>query len=211
MELQIRNISKTYANGVLGSNRSFGKLRAGPCTPRSHSRRASGRDPDPPSPGALRRMLEQHRREDAPLATTLDLVRELQAVTPDAFQYLLHDLFEVNTFWALATDQVTAAQTEDGNWQVTLDVQARKVVADEAGVETEAPMNEPVQIGVFAPAAEGEGLGEPLYVQMHRIRAGEQTITVTVPSEPAHAGVDPYHLLIDLEMEDNIEAVQIER
>jgi hypothetical protein len=26
------------------------------------------------------------------------LSRELQAVTPDSLQYLLHDLFEVNTF-----------------------------------------------------------------------------------------------------------------
>jgi len=30
---------------------------------------------------------------------------------------------------------------------------------------------------------------------MHRIRSGDQTITVTVPREPALAGIDPYHLL----------------
>ena len=34
---------------------------------------------------------------------------------------------------------------------------------------------------------------------MHRIRSTEQTITVTVPRKPAHAGIDPYHLLIELE------------
>src|SRR4030095_8981115 len=33
------------------------------------------------------------------LATTLDMYRELQAVTPDSLKPLLHDLFEVNTFW----------------------------------------------------------------------------------------------------------------
>jgi hypothetical protein len=31
-------------------------------------------------------------------------------------------------------------RTEAGTWQVTLDVRARKVVVDEAGVETELPM-----------------------------------------------------------------------
>ena len=43
-------------------------------------------------------------------------------------------------------------------------------------------------------------------MQLHRIRSGEQTITVTVPREPVLAGIDPYHLL-DWEDadDDNIE------
>ena len=53
--------------------------------------------------GALRRLIEKHDAAEAPLATTLDLYRELQAVTPDSLKYLLHDLFEVNTFWELET------------------------------------------------------------------------------------------------------------
>ncbi len=74
---------------------------------------------------------------------------------------------------------------------MTLDVRARKVVVDSAGVETELPMNDWVEIGVFAPAGEGEESGRPLYVQMHRIRSGEQTVTVTVPRKPARTGIDP--------------------
>jgi hypothetical protein len=163
--------------------------------------------------GALRSLLEDHLPAEAPLATTLDLYRELQAVTPDSLQYLLHDLFEVNTYWELVTERATSEQTGEGAWQVTLDVRARKAVADEAGVETEVPMDECVQIGVFGPAREGdEELSAPLYVQMHRVRSGEQTITVTVPGEPVLAGIDPYHLLdlIELENDNNIEAVRVE-
>ena len=92
---------------------------------------------------------------------------------------------------------------------MTLDVRARKVVVDSAGVETEVPMDDWVEIGVFAPAEKGEELGEPLYLQKHRIRSGEQTITVTVPSKPARAGIDPYHLLIDVKTDDNVEEVKI--
>ena len=36
--------------------------------------------------GALRRLIEKHDSAGAPLATTLDLYRELQAVTPDSLQ-----------------------------------------------------------------------------------------------------------------------------
>jgi ABC-2 type transport system permease protein len=151
--------------------------------------------------GALRRLVETHG-SGAPLVTTLDLYRELQKVTPESLQYLLHDLFEKNTFWELETDRATARQTDAGDWRVTLDVRARKVVVDEAGVATEVPMDDLLEVGVFHE-------GEP-YLQKHRIRSGKQTVTVTVPQKPARAGIDPRHLLSDLgETDDNIKAVKI--
>lgn len=159
---------------------------------------------------ALRRLLEKHGAGVVPLPTSLELYRELQAVMPDAHQYLLHDFFETNTFWELETKQAVATkQTESGNWQVTLDVRARKFMVDETGVETEMPMNDWVQVGVFAPTEDDTKPGEPLYLQMHRQVSGQQTITVTVPKKPAHAGIDPFHLLIDLKTNDNIEKVKL--
>jgi hypothetical protein len=158
---------------------------------------------------ALRRLLEQHRRPEAPLATTLDLYRELRAVTPDSLGYLLHDLFEVNTYWELKTERATARQTRGGAWQVSLEVQARKSVADSAGVERAVPVDDWVEVGVYAPAG-GRGPRAPLYLRKHRIRAGRQTITVTVPTRPARAGLDPNYLLIDLKTEDNVGEVNID-
>ena len=162
---------------------------------------------------ALRRLYEQHEPDDAPLATTLDLYRELQAVTPDSMRYLLRELFEVNVFWQLRADRVRARRLPSGDWQVTLDVHARKLLVDSAGVETELPMDEGVQVGVFAAGREvGVELDAPLHLAMHRIRSGRQTISVTVPERPLLAGIDPMHLLDweENEDDDNIEAVEIE-
>jgi len=132
----------------------------------------------------------------------MDLYRELQAVTPDSLQYLLHDLFEKNTYWQLTTNRAMAQQTKAGAWQVTLDVRARKVVVDEAGIETEVPMDDWIEVGVFY-------AGEP-YLQKRRIRSGTQTVTVTVPQKPVRAGIDPRHLLSDIgETDDNIKVVKI--
>jgi ABC-2 type transport system permease protein len=156
----------------------------------------------------LRRLREAHPSAEPPLPTTLDLYRELQAVTPDSLRYLLHDLLAANTLWELETVRAVAEEIEAGAWQVTLDVRARKVVVDTADAETDMPMDDWVQIGVFAPAQEGEESGGPLYLQMHRVRAGEQTITVTVPREPARAGIDPHYLLIDLATDDNVAEVR---
>jgi ABC-2 type transport system permease protein len=158
--------------------------------------------------GALRSLVEKKSAAGS-LATTLDLYRELQAVTPDSLKPLLHGLFEVNTFWTFDTTQATAMRTPSGAWRVTFQVEVHKVVADSAGRETEMPMTEPVEIGIFAAAQPGEILGRPLYVQKHRVRPGTQTITITVPQRPARGGIDPYNLL-DWEEGDNIEPIEVE-
>ncbi len=156
---------------------------------------------------ALRRLLERHRADGAPLATTRDLYRALQEAAPEPARRLLYDLFEVNTFWALDARRATTRRTGTGSWEVSIDVRARKTVADIAGTETPVAMDEPIQVGVFGAAREGhDELSEPLHVQMHRIRSGTQTITVVVSREPVLAGIDPFHLLdvVERDNDDNL-------
>ncbi len=151
---------------------------------------------------ALRSLLARHGAGTPPLPTSLDLYREMRAVAPDSLHGLLADLFETNTYWELATRQATAERDGTGAWRVTLDVRAGKLVVDTASARTAPPMDDLVEIGVFAAGTEGAP-GEPLYLRLHRIRSGEQRITVTVPREPATAGIDPRHLLIDVRPGDN--------
>ncbi|HEX7153610.1 MAG TPA: M1 family aminopeptidase [Thermoanaerobaculia bacterium] len=147
---------------------------------------------------ALRRLLAAHSRPEQPLALSTDLLHELRQVTPASLHSLLGDLFERNTFWELKTNKATARPAANGQWQVSLDVVARKVVVDAEGKETEVAMQDLIEVGVFA------GENEPLYRAMHRIRTGPQTITVTVPRKPGRAGIDPRHLLIDVQPDDNM-------
>ncbi len=151
---------------------------------------------------ALRRLLAKYRDSGPPYPTALDLVRELRAVTPDSLQYLITDLFETVTLWDVKTVRADVARTHDGQYEATLDIVAKKLRADGAGRETETPMEDFVEIGVFGPA--GGGLDEPYSVQRHRIRSGRQTIRVTVPREPARVGIDPFRKLIERDRDDNV-------
>lgn len=151
--------------------------------------------------GALRHLLQKHTTGELTHPTTLDLYGELQKITPDSLQYLLDDLFKENTYWRLKTGRMTAVQTAEKTWKVSLQVQAQKVVVDLSGTEKEVPMNDWLEIGLYE---EGKGLDEPLYLQMHRIRSGEQIIHITVPRKPDRGGIDPNHLMIDLRLDDNI-------
>ena len=145
---------------------------------------------------ALRRLVQTQGFRGPPYATTLDLYRELRAVTPDSLRYLLEDLVTTITLWDLQATGARAEPAGGGAYRVTLDVQAAKVRSDSIGNDHEVPMDDLVEVGVFAAPREGEALGEPLYLRKHRVRSGRQTITVTVPGPPAYAGIDPYHRLI---------------
>lgn len=157
---------------------------------------------------ALRRMLHEYT-PNPPLPTTLDFYRELQGVTPDSLQYLVYDLFAANTFWELETERASARQTEAGTWEVTLEVETRKVTVDSIGIETNIPMNDWIEIGVYAPRGAGESSAKVLYLQKHRIGSGKQTIILNVSEQPGRAGIDPNHLLIDLNLDNNTRKVKI--
>ncbi|WP_026898227.1 ABC transporter permease/M1 family aminopeptidase [Daejeonella oryzae] len=150
---------------------------------------------------ALRILLQKHQSGELPLPTTLDLFQEIKQVTPDSLNYLLQDLFMKNTYWRLKTKQIAAKQIKAGNWQVTLKVHAQKVVVDSTGAEFDMPMNDLLEIGLYV---ENKGLNDPLYLQMHRIRSGEQTIKVNVPRQPDRGGIDPNSLMIDIRTDDNM-------
>ena len=67
-------------------------------------------------------------------------------------------------------------------------------------------MNDPVEIGVY-----GSGgvttRGIQLYRAMHRVKPGEQRISVVVSARPTKAGIDPRNLLIDADPTDNMKDI----
>jgi hypothetical protein len=158
---------------------------------------------------ALRQLLKE-KPSEPPLPTTLDLYRELQAVTPDSLQYLVKDLFAENTFWELKTNVATAEELKNGKWQVELEVEARKVTVNSMGVEIEVPMNDWIEIGVYAPWEIGSSSGNELYLQKHRINSGKKKFIINVSEQPNNAGIDPNHLLIDLNLQNNTRKVKID-
>ena len=153
---------------------------------------------------ALKQLLDKHASGAVPLATSLDLYRELQAVTPADMKPMLADLFATNTFWDVAVRDARAEAIGPGQWQVTLDVDARKVTVDTNGVETDVPMDEFIAVGAF-----GVGAEPVLHSEYQRVRTGRQRISFTTPFRPARAGIDPRHLLIDTKGNDNVTNVAL--
>lgn len=155
---------------------------------------------------ALRRLIARFGFQGAPYPRSLDLVEAIRAEAPADKQALITDLFDRITLYDVKTTGVTANRRADGRWDVTVTVDARKLYADGKGVETEAPLNESFDIGLFT-AKPGEGAfdqGDVILMERRALRSGIQTFRFVTARKPAFGGVDPYNKWIDRNSDDNI-------
>ena len=161
-----------------------------------------------PLHAAIRAYLDEGRFAGPPYATTHDLMRHLTAATPDSLRYVLDDYFETITIWDVRTDSVTSRKRADGQYDVTIFATSRKFRADSLGTETEIPMADYVDVGVFDEAATGARLGPVMAVRKVRVRSGASRFDFVVPQAPSRAGIDPYNLLIDRNPGDNTKEIR---
>jgi hypothetical protein len=153
---------------------------------------------------ALRGFLEQNHYAHGPYPDTRGLVAALRDAAPPEMRYLVDDLFESIILFDNKAVSAAYSQTPDHKYKVTLTVSAAKKRADGSGVETEIPLNDLIDIGVFAGPKDKE---KPLYLEKRRLSNKTETIVITVDEQPARAGIDPYNKLIDRNPEDNVIAV----
>jgi hypothetical protein len=123
-------------------------------------------------------------------------------------RYALTDYFDTITLWDVRADSVTSRKRADGQFDVTVFATSKKFRADSLGAETETPMADYVDVGVFGDAPKGSRLGPPLAVRKERVKAGASQFRFVVPKAPSRAGIDPYNLLIDRNPGDNTRDVR---
>ncbi|QJR34505.1 ABC transporter permease/M1 family aminopeptidase [Gemmatimonas groenlandica] len=158
--------------------------------------------------GALRAYLDEGRFAGPPYATTLDLMKHIRAATPDSMQMAVDDYFETITLWDVKTDSVLTAKQANGQYKVTVVGTATKFRADSLGTEAPAPLNDYIDVGVFAAPKAGARIGAPLAVRKIKVTSGVVRAEFIVKSTPARAGIDPYNLLIDRVPSDNSREVR---
>jgi ABC-2 type transport system permease protein len=150
---------------------------------------------------ALASYIKKVAFQEPPYTTSRELLAEFKAVAPPEYQYMITDLFETITLYENRAVSATYKEKEGGRYEVTLKVTAKKVRADENGVQTETPMDDMIDIGVLGPD------DAPLYLKKHRIHSGETSFTIEVAGKPLRAGIDPVIKLIDRRPDDNTIAV----
>ncbi|MBN8684288.1 MAG: ABC transporter permease [Chitinophagales bacterium] len=157
---------------------------------------------------ALRAFLEKYRYAQPPYPVSLDALDEFYAQTPDSLDYVVKDLFEEITLFENRCREASVKDLGNGQWEVKIKVEAAKFKSDEVGKQTEAPLNDYIEIGAFAAPESGKTYGKTLYRQRVKITQPEQWFTFVVQEKPEKAGVDPFSLIVDRNPEDNMKDLE---
>ena len=159
---------------------------------------------------ALRKLITKFAYAQPPYPTSYALLDALREQTPPNLQYLIKDLFEDITLFSNRTLSATARKRADGQYDVSIEVEARKFKADGNGNETEVPVDDWIDIGAFTKPASGRKYGDTLFRQRMHITQRNSTFTFTVTRMAATAGIDPFALLIDRIPDDNLKDVTLD-
>jgi ABC-2 type transport system permease protein len=159
---------------------------------------------------ALQKLLAQYAFKGAPYPNTRDFLAILRAEAGPQNDALIADLFEKITLLDLKASNAKASKRADGKFDLTFDVDARKFYADGSGKETEAPMDELVELGVFTarPGDKGFKAGDVVVLDKRRIETGLLHVSLTVDRMPTWVGIDPYNKRIDRNSDDNLVKVE---
>ncbi len=154
--------------------------------------------------GILKRFLEDKGYQQPPYTTSRELLAYLYEGTEPQHHGLIRDLFERIVFFDNRVTAARATRRDDGRYVVTLDLHAAKLEAQGKGEESALPLDDEIEVGVFArPADDGALDGAPLYLSRHRFTESDSTIELIVDGEPYEVGIDPYNKLIDRVSDDN--------
>jgi ABC-2 type transport system permease protein len=159
---------------------------------------------------AMAALLKQFAFKAAPYPNTTDFLKLLRAEVGPAHDLLITDLFEKITLWDAKASNAKWVKLPDGKFEVSFEVEAKKLYADGKGKETEAPLDEVFDVGVFSaePGEKAYSAASVLVFKQQRIQSGKQTLKLVVDKQPTHVGVDPFNKRIDRNSADNLTRVQ---
>ena len=149
---------------------------------------------------ALKEFLDKWKMNGPPYPDTRGLVESLRKQTPPDLQYMITDMFETITLYDNKAVSAKVQPTADHKYKVTLVVDARKMRANGEGAETEIPIHDLIEVGVFKGKKDSE---EPLHTEKVWITQPHTTLEFIVNEPPTRAAIDPYSKLIDRNPEDN--------
>jgi len=149
---------------------------------------------------ALKEFLDQWKMNGPPYPDTRGLIQSLRKQTPPELQYMITDMFETITLYDNKTISAKVQPTSDHKYKITFIVDARKMRANGEGVETEIPIHDLIEVGVFKGQKDKE---QPLHTEKVWITQPHTTLEFIVNEPPTRAAIDPYSKLIDRNPEDN--------
>ncbi|WP_375417965.1 M1 family aminopeptidase [uncultured Hymenobacter sp.] len=155
--------------------------------------------------GALRKYVAAVAFQPPPYTNSPEFISALRQAAPDSLQAYLTDQFERITLYDNRVSAATSKQLPDGRYQVDFTVKSSKFYADSLGNQRPADQTrDRLPVAIFPALGKDKKPVPPLLLVKRRLRPGDNKLSFIVAQKPASVAVDPYHLIIDRQLDDNV-------
>ncbi|MDH7446117.1 M1 family aminopeptidase [Aquimarina sp. 2201CG14-23] len=153
----------------------------------------------------LQKIVSKYRHKEEFEVITLDFLKEVYEVTPSEYHTLIDDWFKRIITYDLKVEQASYKELSTGQFEITLDVVAKRFETKNQGEDLTISIDEPIQIGLFRKHPKKIDVGdEILYLEARRFNTEHSTIKIIVDELPEYIAIDPYGTRLDKNRIDNI-------
>jgi aminopeptidase N len=158
---------------------------------------------------ALKAFMDMYRYQSSPYADIGTFVKMIKEETSEDLQYLVDDTFSKITLYENKAKSASAKQNGDGTYEVTFTVEAKKVFSDSLGNQTNAKLNDWLEVGILGESdLNGEKIEIPILIEKVFITDSLTTFTYNIDQKPIKAGIDPMNKFVDRIVDDNLIKVE---
>ncbi|MBU6123163.1 ABC transporter permease/M1 family aminopeptidase [Hymenobacter siberiensis] len=153
---------------------------------------------------ALKKYVAAVAYQQPPYTNSTEFIGYLRRAAPDSLQAYLTDQFERITLYDNRVTAATSRKLPDGRYQVDFTVKSAKFYADSLGAQKPADQTrDALPVAIFPEMGKDKKPVAPLLLQKRRLRTGDNQLRFVVSKKPASVAIDPYHLLMDRQLDDN--------
>ena len=102
--------------------------------------------------------------------------------------------------------EASYTKLDNDKYEVTLDIEAKKLKADTIGNEIELPLDEWVDVGFYS-SYDDEENATIMHQERMKFDKDKMNLTFTLDSLPVKAAIDPRRLLIERVYKDNLKSL----
>jgi len=167
---------------------------------------------------AIKAYVEKVAFQEVQYTTSLEMLDFIRTAVPDSLDYLIKDMFETVTLHQNTMKDWTVTPLDNGQFQVDMEFHVSKYrnikygekLYSDNGIDSlryqipnsdqsifSLPLNDYMEVGIF-----GKDKKE-IYLRKHKVNTIQNKLTIVVDENPEEVAIDPYHLFIDHELEDN--------
>ncbi|MEL7118574.1 MAG: M1 family aminopeptidase [Bacteroidota bacterium] len=158
----------------------------------------------------LRNLIQQDSASTNYQVNTLNFLDELYKVSPKEHHQLIDEWMKEIIRYELTIDKAEYKILENGKYEITATISAKRFKTLSSGEEVEIGIDEPIKIGCFDKHPENIGKeDQPLYLKDHQIKDGLTTIKMYLDTLPKYIGVDPFLTRVDRNYSNNIKEIDI--